>query len=101
MKLKTAARLEIAFRIMTFILCFPFWAVRCILKWVFTALIWPFEKLLELDIKLCWKVGNILLRKSDEVKNGQIRNQTIINSETAWREYSVWEIEKKSKTHKK
>lgn len=57
---------------------------------MFTVLIWPFEKLLDLDIKLCWKVGNVLLKKSDEVKNGQIRNQTIIRKETAMREYSVY-----------
>lgn len=94
MKLKTAARLETAFRVMTFILFFPFWAVRCILKWVFTVLIWPFEKLLEEDINLCWKVGNILLKKSDEVKNGQICNQTIIRSETARRVIKWWNVEK-------
>lgn len=93
MKLKTAARLETAFRIMTFILLFPFWAVRCILKWIFTILIWPFEKLLEEDINLCWKVGNVLLKKSDEVKNGQICNQTIIRSETARRVIKLWNVE--------
>ena len=97
MKLKTAAKLEMAFRIMSFILFFPFWFVRCILKWIFTALIWPFEKLLDLDIKLCWKVGNALLKKSDEVKNGQICNQTIIRSETARRANIMWENEKKSR----
>lgn len=94
MKLKTAARLEMAFRVMTFILLFPFWIVRCILKWVFTVLIWPFEKLLEEDINLCWKVGNVLLKKSDEVKNGQICNQTIIRTETARRTNIMWESEK-------
>ena len=97
MKLKTAARLEMAFRVMTFILLFPFWAVRCILKWIFTVLIWPFEKLLELDIDLCWKVGNILLKKSDEVKSGQICNQTIIRTETARKANIIWESKKKSK----
>lgn len=66
-----------------------------------TVLIWPFEKLLELDIKLCWKVGNILLRKSDEVKNGQIHNQIIIRKETALRENSVYkDVETISKTLK-
>lgn len=93
MKLKTAARLETVFRVMTFILLFPFWAVRCILKWIFTVLIWPFEKLLEEDINLSWKVGNILLKKSDEVKNGQIRNQIIIRSETAREVIKWWNIE--------
>lgn len=97
MKLKTAARLEMAFRVMTFILLFPFWAVRCILKWVFTVLIWPFEKLLEEDINLCWKVGNILLKKSDEVESGQICNQTIIRTETARRANIIWESEKNGK----
>ena len=97
MKLKTAARLEMAFRVMTFILLFPFWAVRCILKWIFTVLIWPFEKLLELDINLCWKVGNLLLKKSDEVKNRQICNQTTIRSENAIRANIMWESEKKDK----
>ena len=97
MKLKTAAKLEMAFRVMTFILLFSFWTVRCILKWVFTVLIWPFEKLLELDIDLCWKVGNILLKKSDEVKSGQICNQTIIRTETARKANIIWESEKKSK----
>ena len=96
MKLKTAARLEMAFRVMSFILFFPFLAVRCILKWIFTILIWPFEKLLEEDLNLCWKVGNVLLKKSDEVKNGQICNQTIIRSETARRANIMWESEKKS-----
>lgn len=69
--------------------------VQCILKCVFTVLIWPFEKLLELDIKLCWKVGNVLLKKSDEVKDGQICNQTIIRTETARRANIMWESEKK------
>ena len=95
MKLKTAARLEMAFRVMTFILLFPFWIVHSILKWAFTVLIWPFEKLLEEDINLCWKVGNRLLKKSDEVKNGQICNQTIIRTETARRANIMWESEKK------
>lgn len=97
MKLKTAARLETAFRIMTFILFFPFWAVQRILKWIFIVLIWPFEKLLELDIDLCWNVGNALLKKSDEVKSGQICNQTIIRTETARRANIIWKSEKKNK----
>lgn len=97
MKLKTAASLETAFRVMTFILLFPFWIIRCILKLVFTVLIWPFEKLLELDIDLCWNIGNVLLKKSDEVKDGQICNQTIIRTETARRANIMWENEKKNK----
>lgn len=95
MKLNAAARLETTFRVMTFILLFPFWTVHCILKLVFTVLIWPFEKLLELDIDLCWNVGNALLKKSDEVKSGQICNQTIIRTETARRANIIWKSEKK------
>lgn len=97
MKLKTAARLETALRVMTFILLFPFWIAHLILKWVFTVLVWPFEKLLELDVDLCWNVGNALLKKSDEVKSGQICNQTIIRTETARRANILWESEKKNK----
>lgn len=97
MKLNTAARLETVLRVMTFILLFPFWIVHLILKWVFIVLMWPFEKLLELDIDLCWNVGNALLKKSDEVKSGQICNQTIIRTETARRANIIWKSEKKNK----
>ena len=71
MKLKTAARINTSFIVITVVLLFPVY----ILKLVLNALVWPLEKLLELDTYLCLKVGNMLLKKSDEVKTGQICNQ--------------------------
>ena len=43
------------------------------------------------------KVGNMLLKKSDEVKTGQICNQRIIRTETARRANAMFENEKMNK----
>lgn len=93
MKLKTAARINTAFIVITVVLLFPVY----ILKLVLNALVWPLEKLLELDTYLCLKVGNMLLKKSDEVKTGQICNQRIIRTETARRSNAMFENEKMNK----
>lgn len=93
MKLKTAARINTAFIVITVVLLFPVY----ILKLVLNALVWPLEKLLELDTYLCLKVGNMLLKKSDEVKTGQICNQRIIRTETARRANAMFENEKMNK----
>lgn len=95
MKLKTAARIETSVRVVMFILNLPFEIIRQILKWTFTLLIWPFEKLLDWNIYICWKIGNRLFKKSDEVISGQIKNQNIIKSETARRANILWENENK------
>lgn len=93
MKLKTATRINTAFIVITVVLLFPVY----ILKLVLNALVWPLEKLLELDTYLCLKVGNMLLKKSDEVKTGQICNQRIIRTETARRANAMFENEKMNK----
>lgn len=93
MKLKTAARINTVFIVITVVLLFPVY----ILKLVLNALVWPLEKLLELDAYLCLKVGNMLLKKSDEVKTGQICNQAIIRTETARRANVMFENEKTNK----
>lgn len=91
MKLKTAAKIETGFRVMIFILLFPFEIIRQLLKF----LIWPFEQLFDWCICVCHGVGNKLLKNSEEVISGQICNQSMIKTETARRMNILWQNENK------
>lgn len=96
MKLKTASRLETAFRIITTIICLPFFIIHGILE----ILEWPFDKILEYDAYFCDWVGLKLQQNSDEVKNGEIQNQYMIRSYTARYMNLLWENEKKKRNEK-
>lgn len=97
MKLKTASKIEICIRAVIFILLIPFEAVKQIVKYTSTALIWPIDKLLDWLVHICWKIGNKLLRNSEEVKSGQICNDAWIRTETARRGYIIWKYENENK----
>lgn len=89
MKLKTASRLETAFRIITTIICLPFF----IIHWILEILDLPFDKILEEDEYFCDWIGLKLQQNSDEVKNGEIQNQYMIRNYTARYMYSFYKNE--------
>ena len=79
MKLRTLAKIEFVIRMVLVIVAFPFWMVGVILSCILA----PFTMVAgRLDI-LAKYIGNRLLRCSDEVKNGAIRNQDCIRNYTA------------------
>ena len=90
MKLKTASRLETAIRIITTIICLPFFIIHGILE----ILEWPFDKISEYDVYFCDWIGLKLQQNSDEVKNGEIQNQHMIRCYTARMMHKMWEKEK-------
>ena len=89
MKLKTASRLETAIRIITTIICLPFFIIHGILE-IFE---WPFDKILEYDAYFCDWVGLKLQQSSDETKNGEIQNKYMIKSYTARYMYMLYKNE--------
>ena len=95
MKLKTAAKIETCIRTAIFTLFVPFEAVKQIVKYTSMALIWPIDKLLDWLIHTCWKIGNKLLRNSEEVKSGQICNEAWIRTETSRRGHIIWKNKNK------
>ena len=96
MKLKTASRLETAIRIITTIICLPFFIIHGILE----ILEWPFDKILEYDAYFCDWAGLKLQQNSDETKNGEIQNKYMIKSYTARYMNLLWEKEKKKSNDK-
>jgi hypothetical protein len=87
MTLKTASRIETAIRIITTIICLPFFIVHGIL----VILAWPFDKILEYDVYFCDWIGLKLQQNCDEVKNGEIQNQYMIRNYTARFMYKTWQ----------
>lgn len=94
MTLKTASRIETVIRIITTIICLPFFIVHGIL----VILVWPFDKILEYDVYFCDWIGLKLQQNSDEVKNGEIQNQYMIRNYTARFMHKMWEEEKQNKS---
>lgn len=85
MKLRTLAKIEFVIKVILVIVAFPFWFVGAILSCINA----PFTMVTDKLVILVQYIGNRLLRCSDEVKNGTIRNQYCIRKYTAsfaWKE---------------
>ena len=93
MNLKHAAKLELLIRIITFIIFLPL----VIIRYILLGLAWPFDILLEYDTYFCDWVGGKLLQNSEEVKNGEIKNDYAIRTYTARYMYAVMKKEKNIK----
>ena len=79
MKLKKLAKIQLVMDVVLYIICAPFLICHLLLFYGNK----PFEFVLDYFIGLSQKIGNFLLRKSDEVKNGIIKNTHSIKSYTA------------------
>ncbi len=79
MKLKKLAKIQLVMDVVLYIISVPFLICHLILFYGNK----PFEFVLDYFISLSQKFGNFLLRRSDEVKNGIIKNSHAIRSYTA------------------
>jgi len=79
MKLQTLSRVEFAFNVFIAIVMLPF----CIINIVLWVVRYPFDRIVDLLALLRQRVGNILLKKSDEVKDGTICNPMCLRQYTA------------------
>lgn len=79
MKLKKLAIIQLVMDVVLYIISIPFLICHLLLFYGNK----PFESVLDYFIGLSQKFGNFLLRKSDEVKNGIIKNSHAIRSYTA------------------
>ena len=79
MKLKKLAIIQLVMDVVLYIMSIPFLICHLLLFYGNK----PFEFVLDYFIGLSKKFGNFLLRKSDEVKNGIIKNSHAIRSYTA------------------
>jgi len=79
MKLKKLAIIQLVMDVVLYIISVPFLICHLILFYGNK----PFEFVLDYFNGVSQKFGNFLLRKSDEVKNGIIRNDYCIRSYTA------------------
>ena len=79
MKLKKLAKIQLVVDVVLYIICTPFLICHLLLFYGNK----PFNFVLDYFIGLSQKFGNFLLRKSDEVKNGIIKNAHAIRSYTA------------------
>lgn len=90
MKLKTLSKIEMAFDILNvMVILLPF-ILRAILGYAGDALEWLADKL---DFRL--EIGNKLLKMSDEVKNGTIKNQDFIEDGRAITGYKILKYEQR------
>ena len=79
MKLKKLANIQLVMDIVLYIMSIPFLICHLFLFYGNK----PFEFVLDYFINISQKFGNFLLRRSDEVKNGIIKNSHAIRSYTA------------------
>ena len=79
MKLKKLANIQLVMDIVLYIMSIPFLICHLLLFYGNK----PFEFVLDYFINIRQKFGNFLLRRSDEVKNGIIKNSHAIRSYTA------------------
>lgn len=90
MKVKKLAKIERFIDIMTGVLILPFGLLALIGK----TLIWsPIEWLYDKKVSLMWKLGNYMLKQSDEVKNGTFKNKDMIKRFNCQEANAVWEHE--------
>ncbi len=85
MKLQHLSRIEIAVRCILVVIALPF-ALVCHLCRLISR---PFEFVVDKIAIFAWWIGNSLLKQSDEVRNGSVRNEYGIRRYTAsfaWKE---------------
>jgi len=83
MKLKTASKIQKALWLTIWFLMLPFSIVGILIDSLTKPFKWVLE---ELDF-LRFRIGNRLLRMSDEVKDGTIKNEYFIRNSTAIEAY--------------
>lgn len=93
MKLKTASKIQKALWLTIWFLMLPFSIVGILIDSLTKPFKWVLE---ELDfLRSC--IGNKLLRMSDEVKDGTIKNEHLIRNITASEAYTRLKIEQQPK----
>ena len=93
MKLKTASKIQKALWLTIWFLMLPFSIVGILIN----SLVKPFKWVLEELDSLRFRIGNRLLRMSDEVKDGTIQNEYFIRNLTATDAYISLKKEQQSK----
>ena len=93
MKLKTASKIQKALWLTIWFLMLPFSIVGILIDSLTKPFKWVLE---ELDF-LRFRIGNRLLRMSDEVKDGTIQNEYFIRNLTASEAYIRLKIKQQSK----
>lgn len=96
MKLKTLSKIEKVFDVINMLVLLVPILLGIILGYVCDGLEWLVDKL---DFRL--KVGNKLLKMSEEVKNGTIKNKDFIEDGCAKTLYKILSNEQASKTNQK
>ena len=94
MKLRTLVKIEFVIRVVLFLVFIPFIIIELIL----TIIREPFSKVTDSIISFNRYIGNKLLRCSDEVKNGVIKNNMIIRTYSASFALKQLNIEKKEES---
>ena len=89
MKLKTLVKIERVFSAFNVLVILPPFIIGVIFGWLRDACEWLVDIL---DFRIV--VGNKLLKASDEVKNGKIKNKEFIGGSTAWVAYKYIESAK-------
>ena len=90
MKLKKLAKIERVIDLTTGFLLLPFGLLALIVN---TLIANPIEWLYDKKESLMWKLGNTMLKHSDEVKNGLFKNKDMIKTFTCCRANAVWEAD--------
>lgn len=90
MELKKLAKIERLIDIMTGVLILPFGLLSMVVK---TLIVSPIEWIYDKKMSFMWKLGNGMLKMSDEVKNGTFKNKDMIKTFTCQRANAVWEAE--------
>jgi hypothetical protein len=96
MKLKTASKIQKALWLTIWLLMLPFSIVGIFID----SLVKPFRWVLEELDFLRFRIGNKLLRMSDEVKGGTIQNKYVIRNFTATEAYLRLKIEQQQQKQK-
>lgn len=97
MKLKTASKIQKALWLTIWFLMLPFSIVGILIE----TMTKPFKWVLEEFDSLRFRIGNKLLRMSDEVKDGTIQNECFIRNLTATEAHIHLKIEQQSKQKSK
>lgn len=79
MELKNLAKIQFVIQGILFLIALPFILVSLILE----CISYPFAKVNDYLVELDIKIGNKLLKMSDEVKDGTIKNDYCIRNYTA------------------
>ena len=87
MKLKTLSRINRVTTVIIGLLMLPFAVVHGLFYWLGRPFEWVYDDLL---LTLRQRIGNRLLRMSDEVRDGRIRNRHYLKHGTAVWVYRQW-----------